>query len=245
MTRYFYDLHIHSCLSPCADDDMTPANIAGMAHLSGLQIVALTDHNACGNCAVFMDACEAYGIVGVPGMELTTAEEIHMVCLFPTLEAALVFDGVIAGHRLRVKNKPEIFGRQLLVNAEDEVIGEEPYLLSLATDLPIEEAYAQVVAHGGAAYPAHIDRQANGIIAVLGTVPEQPEFAAVELQSFENTALYQERHGLENKRILYASDAHTLGRVQDAEFTIGLQVQDNGAQQVCEALVRALRGEQL
>ena len=77
MNRYYYDLHMHSCLSPCADDDMTPANIAGMASLCGLQLVALTDHNTCGSCRAFVTACRQYGIVGVPGMELTTAEEIH------------------------------------------------------------------------------------------------------------------------------------------------------------------------
>ena len=91
MTRYKYDLHVHSCLSPCADDDMTPANIAGMAHLNGLQLLALTDHNSCKNCPAFMDACRQYGIVPVPGMELCTAEEIHMICLFASLDDALAF----------------------------------------------------------------------------------------------------------------------------------------------------------
>ena len=79
----FADLHIHSCLSPCADDDMTPADAAGMARLAGADVAALTDHNSAANCPAFFAACEAYGVVPVGGMELTTAEEIHLVCLFP------------------------------------------------------------------------------------------------------------------------------------------------------------------
>ena len=82
MNRYYYDLHIHSCLSPCGDDDSTPNNIAGMASLKGLQIVALTDHNTCKNCPAIMKKAEEYGVTEIPGMELTTSEEIHVLCLF-------------------------------------------------------------------------------------------------------------------------------------------------------------------
>ena len=89
MNAFAVDLHIHSCLSPCGEDDMTPCNIAGMGYLNGLKIMALTDHNTAKNCPAFFAACRAYGIVPVPGMELTTAEDVHMVCLFPELETAL------------------------------------------------------------------------------------------------------------------------------------------------------------
>ena len=84
MSKYYYDFHIHSCLSPCGDDDMTPANIAGASTLAGLNIVALTDHNTTKNCKAFLESAKQYGIIGVAGMELTTAEDIHMVCLFQT-----------------------------------------------------------------------------------------------------------------------------------------------------------------
>ena len=86
MTPYYYDLHIHSCLSPCADNDMTPNNIAAMSALKGLQIIALTDHNSCKNCPAFLEACRANGIIAVAGMELSTAEDIHLVCLFEELD---------------------------------------------------------------------------------------------------------------------------------------------------------------
>ena len=84
--KYYYDLHLHSCLSPCGDMDMTPNNITGMAKLLGLDIIALTDHNTCRNCEATIAAGKENGVVVVPGMELTTSEDIHAVCLFPNLE---------------------------------------------------------------------------------------------------------------------------------------------------------------
>ena len=99
MTPYFCDLHIHSCLSPCADDDMTPAYIAGMAALNGLRIVALTDHNSAANCPPFFTHAARLGLIPVGGMELTTAEDIHAVCLFPDLDGTMAFDAFVAKRR--------------------------------------------------------------------------------------------------------------------------------------------------
>lgn len=129
MTELFYDLHVHSCLSPCGDENMTPANIAGMAALKGLELVALTDHNSCRNCPAFLAAARAQGIVGIPGMELTTSEEVHAVCLFPKLEQAMDFDRFVYEQLLKVKNRPEIFGKQQIYDENDSVCGEEPCLL--------------------------------------------------------------------------------------------------------------------
>ena len=129
MNRYYYDFHIHSCLSPCADNDMTPANIAGMATLAGLNIVALTDHNTTKNCPAFFKAAKQNGIIAVAGMELTTAEDIHIVCLFEKLSEALSFGEEIEKHRIRIKNRPDIFGDQLIVDEDikkSEHIGVHP-----------------------------------------------------------------------------------------------------------------------
>ena len=114
MRRYYYDFHIHSCLSPCGDEDNTPNNIAGMASLSELDIVALTDHNTCKNCPAFFAAAEKYGIIPIAGMELTTSEDIHTVCLFETLEDALRFDSFIDTQRIKIRNRPEFFGEIIL-----------------------------------------------------------------------------------------------------------------------------------
>ena len=108
--RYPYDLHNHSCLSPCADNDNTPNNIVGMAYLCGLKIMALTDHNTAKNCPAFFEAAARYGIIPIAGMELTTSEDIHAVCLFPDLPSAMRFDEYIDSHRIKIKNRPEFFG---------------------------------------------------------------------------------------------------------------------------------------
>ena len=101
-----YDLHIHSCLSPCGDRDMTPNNIVNMALLAGLDMIALTDHNSCKNCPAFLRVAEQAGLVALPGMELCTAEECHVVCLFPTLDAAMAFDAMVETTLPPEENRP-------------------------------------------------------------------------------------------------------------------------------------------
>lgn len=241
MNRYYYDLHMHSCLSPCADDDMTPANIAGMASLCGLQLVALTDHNTCGNCRAFVTACRQYGIVGVPGMELTTAEEIHLVCLFPTVEAAEGFSEAVRDKRFPIRNKPAVFGNQFYMDAEDHILGEEPNLLIPATKLDLEAATALALAHGGAAYPAHIDRPSNGIIGILGGLPELPFFPTLELNDPDNRAQYASDYGLQDRRLLCSSDAHHLWDLRDASQSIALDDEPYSSQRVRDALIDLLR----
>lgn len=176
MTLYRCDLHIHSCLSPCGDDDMTPANIVGMATLNGLQIVALTDHNSLKNCPAFFKLAKAYGLIPVAGVELTTSEDVHAVCLFRDLESAMEFDRFIESRRIPIKNEPDIFGNQIIMDENDEKCGEEEYLLINAVNLSLDEAYYEVTRRGGACFPAHIDRSSNGIIAMLGDFPPEPHF---------------------------------------------------------------------
>ena len=151
MNKYYYDLHIHSCLSPCGSDDNTPNNIAGMATLCGLNIVALTDHNTCKNCPAFFEAAKRYGIIPVAGMELTTAEDIHVICLFENLEDAMAFDGEIDKRRIKIENRTDIFGNQFILDGEDNIIGEDKYLLSNATTVSLEEVPELVKSFGGIA----------------------------------------------------------------------------------------------
>ena len=125
MISLSYDLHLHSCLSPCGDGEMTPGNIAGMAMVNGLDVAALTDHNTARNCPAFLKWAERYGLVGIPGMELCTAEEVHVVCLFARLEDALSFDKYVYARLLPVENRPEIFGEQVLMDQEDRPAGTE------------------------------------------------------------------------------------------------------------------------
>lgn len=241
--RYYYDLHIHSCLSPCGDADATPGNMAGMGALAGLQIMALTDHNTCRNCPAFFEAAARYGIVPVAGMELTTAEDIHVVCLFPALEAALGFDRVVESRRIRIANRPDIFGEQWVMNGEDEVIGSEPDLLTNATTISLEEAPRLAADWGGVCYPAHIDRPSNGILAVLGCLPAEPVFPCVELQDGANEPAYRQQYLTPDTRVVVSSDAHYLWHIRDKERYIELADTAADDDAVRRQLIAALRGE--
>ncbi|MBQ7741264.1 MAG: PHP domain-containing protein [Eubacterium sp.] len=217
MNKYYYDLHIHSCLSPCADNDNTPNNLAGMASLCKLDIIALTDHNSAKNCPAFFEACGRYGITPVAGMELTTAEDIHAICLFEELEGALEFDTALQSRRMLIPNRTDIFGEQLILDGGDNVIESEEYFLSNATDISLDEAPKLVEKYSGICYPAHIDRQANGVISVLGTFPETPEFRCIEFNLAENAEEYIKKYKLTGKKIIVSSDAHYLTELKDRE----------------------------
>ncbi len=244
MGKYFYDLHIHSCLSPCGDDDMTPGNIAGMATLNGLQIVALTDHNTTANCPAFYAQAKKQGLIPVAGMELTTAEDVHLVCLFPTLEAAMAFGEMVNTRRIRIQNKPEIFGHQLILDANEEVIGEEADLLINATTISIEEAFSLVEPYGGICYPAHIDRSSNGMVAVLGAFPKKPAFTAYELNDPTSVPIYASMFPhIRDKARVINSDAHYLWDMSDALHFLELEDEPYSSDLVRENLFRYLRGE--
>lgn len=241
MSRYYYDLHIHSCLSPCADNDNTPNNIAGMAKISELDIVALTDHNSVKNCPAFFEAAERYGLVAVAGMELTTSEEIHIVCLFERLSDALRFGEEIDKRRLPVKNRPEIFGEQLILDSEDNPIGTEDNLLSVATNLSVEGLVDFVGRFGGICYPAHIDRDSNGIVAVLGTLPDSLGFKTVEFRDGKNIVDFSERFDLSDKTIVTNSDAHFLEGIRDKENYFDLPDGLSTAYEIRAELFKILR----
>lgn len=236
-----YDLHLHSCLSPCGDADMTPANIAGMASLNGLHVAALTDHNTCLNCPAFFDACRSYGIVPIAGMELTTAEEIHMVCLFPTLEAAMEFDLFVSAHRMKVPNRPEIFGEQIIVDGDDRPVGRVEELLVLATSLDLTTAAREVRRFGGVPFPAHIDKQSNSVIAVLGDLPIEPGFASVELHDADKLAELRARYpALRGLRAVVNSDAHLLESMPLEPSVLDLPVTFGDGAQLRRAIVALL-----
>lgn len=223
MSRYTYDLHMHSCLSPCADDDMTPNNMTGMGTVCGLQIMALTDHNTTKNCPAFFEAAKRQGIIPIAGMELTTAEDIHLCCLFETLEQAAAFDEAVTAQRILVNNRPDIFGDQMIMDGQDEVIGIEPHFLPNATMLSLEQGAALCVAHGGVCYPAHIDRPANGVVAVLGTFPEDPPFGIAEVNDPAKIESLKEQYPiLKDVFFVSGSDAHYLWDIREENSTVEL-----------------------
>ena len=242
MKEFTYELHLHSCLSPCGDDLMTPNNIAGMAMLNGVQIAALTDHNTARNCPAFFEACTKVGVIPVAGMELTTAEEIHMLCLFATLEEAMAFDAVVAEHRMKIKNRPAIFGEQQILNGDDELIGIEEDLLIAATDLDLDSAAALVHQMGGACLPAHVDKQANGLIGILGMFPPTPVFRAAELHDMSNREAYIMKYPeMQGLVILQNSDAHALDQMNMEPPMLMLDTDRTDGEAVRKALIAYLR----
>lgn len=244
MNTYTCDLHLHSCLSPCGDDDMTPGNIAGMAALNGLQIAALTDHNSSKNCPAFFRHAKANGIIPVAGMELTTAEDIHVVCLFRTLEDAMDFDAYVSAHRLLIPNRPEIFGHQWIMDENDEVIAEEENLLINASELTLEDAWREVTARGGAAYPAHIDRPSNGLIAMLGDFPADLPFTAYELNDEASRESYREQYpAIRSLSCIVSSDAHVLWNIAEGGFPIELDDEPYSSTLVRDRLIDYLLGK--
>ena len=220
---YYYDLHLHSCLSPCGDMDMTPNNLVNMAKLLGLDVIALTDHNTCLNCEAAMAVGEEVGVLVIPGMELTTAEDIHAVCLFPALENALAFSEHVDKNRIHVRNKAEIYGRQVIMDKEDNEIGEINDLLLPASFSGIGEAYRTAKEFGGICYPAHIDRDSLSILSVLGEIDEYCGFKTAELADISKLPELRAQHPILNSmNIITCSDAHYLENMRDAENTLDL-----------------------
>lgn len=214
--RFAFDLHMHSCLSPCGSDDMTPATVAGLCALGGLQVVALTDHNTVGNCPAFLRAAHHYGLVALPGMELCTREEVHVVCLFPDLDHALPFqDRVFAAMAALPENDVAVFGRQLRMDEDDNVLGEETRMLAGCADIGIYHVAALVAEHGGVAIPAHIDRDAFSLLSNLGLWDADMGFALAEV-SRRCPADFFSRPDLAGLAHIQGCDAHYIDQLQDA-----------------------------
>ena len=235
--KLYYDLHLHSCLSPCGDDDMTPANLAAMCALAGLDVVALTDHNTAGNCAAFCRAARRNGLLALPGMELCTREEVHVVCLFPTLESASSFSSYVGERLSPLSNDPDLFGHQVYMDDLDGVLGEETRLLAGCADISIDDVPALADRYGGLAYPAHIDRPSFSLISVLGFWNSDLGFPLAELSRACPPA-FTDRPDLRGLRFITASDAHYLDQVADAAHWMDLP------ERTPQAVLRWLRGSQ-
>lgn len=200
---------------------MTPANLVGMAFLNGLDVIALTDHNTCKNCKAAMFHGENYGITVIPGMELTTAEEVHVVCLFPTLENALAFDAYVYEHLLPVKNREDIFGKQQIMNEQDEVTGTVENLLINATDIYFDDVFHLVESYNGIAFPAHIDKTSTSLLSNLGFVPPDSTFTCAEIHDFKNLHKIQNEHSyFLHCNMISSSDAHYLQDIRQAQYQI-------------------------
>ena len=190
---------------------MTPANICGMAHIKGLDAIAVTDHNTARNLPYVKEAADYYGLILLPGMEITTKEEVHLLGYFRDVETAVEVGEIFSGHLPPMKNKPDFFGNQFVMNTDDEVMAVEERLLIGATDLDLAECTKIIREHGGAAVPAHINR-GHGLLVNLGLFPEEPDFPVVEVRP----ELPVNEKLITGKKRLWSSDAHHLGDILEA-----------------------------
>jgi hypothetical protein len=221
--KYFIDLHIHTTLSPCADNDMTPNNIVNMAMLKGLDFIAITDHNSARNVEAVIECARGKGIIIVPGMEVESAEEVHMVCLFPNLDAVYNMEELVQVHLPNLKNDVKIFGAQVIYNSRDEIIGYDDRLLVTATSLSIDRIKASVEDLGGIAIPSHVDRQSFSVISNLGFIPPELNFTVVELSKHTNKVAFLANNPfLSRYMMIQNSDAHHLEDISEAEEAIDL-----------------------
>ena len=228
--RAFVDLHIHSCLSPCAEDDMTPWNLVGMARVKGLEVIALTDHNTARNTPDAWAAGKEYGVEVIPGMEVTSREEVHILGYFPSLQSALAAGDEVYARLPNVPNRPELFGNQLLMENGDQPAGMLGKLLIGATDLSVDEVCALILRHGGVPVPAHINRGANGMIGALGLMPPLPQFPVAEVYRGAPCPPYAAK----GRFVLHASDAHRLQDISEPDFSLACEP-------TAEAVLRLLR----
>jgi PHP family Zn ribbon phosphoesterase len=171
--------HNHSCLSPCGSLDLSPRVIADLAALRGVTVLALTDHNSSLNCPAFAKVCPPRGILPLFGMEATTQEEVHMLCLFTSLEASLDFSEYAYGLLMPFLNNPDKTGDQVFVDEEDNIEGEVEYYLVNPLELTVDSIGEKVAEYGGIAIPAHVERPAFSMTSQLGVVVEGP-WTAVE-----------------------------------------------------------------
>lgn len=221
--KAYYDLHLHSCLSPCGDKDMTPNNIVNMAAILGLDIIALTDHNSCKNCKAAIEVGKTAGITVVPGMELCTSEEIHVVCLFPDLDSSTAFDKYVNTRCMAIKNREDIYGEQLIMDSNDKIIGKEDNLLILASDISVSQVHRVVDGFGGVCYPAHIDRDSYSILSSLGGIPPECNFTAVEITAKGNVEKLKKQHPfICDIPLIKSSDAHYLENIHEPQAFLEL-----------------------
>ena len=197
---------------------MTPNNIVNMSLLKELDMIAITDHNTTGNCHAVMEAA-GDNILVIPGLEVETSEEVHMACYFPDIEKAEEMEKLVKNSMPFIENRPEIFGKQLYMNALDEITGEEKNMLVRASGLDIYEVVNVCRELGGIAVPAHIDRSSYSVLSNLGFIPPDLNVPTVEITEKARNVMSEK---YPNFNILTNSDAHYLENISERYYFLEL-----------------------
>jgi 3',5'-nucleoside bisphosphate phosphatase len=223
MVKCYYDCHIHSALSPCGDEWMSPQNIVNMAVLKALDIIAITDHHSAKNCEVIKTIGEEKGLQVICGMEVESIEGIHFICLFETVSAILQFQKIIDKHLPNLSNPKNILGEQLIFNADDEKIGEETQLLLTSSNLKMNELINLVHQNNGLIFAAHVNKQKNSLFSVLGFMPKNSQLDGIEVSNHVQVLAFKEKYQLNDYSIIQNSDAHYLGDISERNNYLELE----------------------
>lgn len=221
LRTYRADLHVHTCLSPCGDLEMSPHKIANQAKIKELDILGICDHNSAENTPALMKAAEKFDIRVLPGLEVTSQEEVHILALFDKVEPALALQDIIYAH-LPGENDERAFGMQVIVNHRGDVLGFNKRLLIGASTLTLEEVVATIHSLNGLAVASHIDREGFSLIGQLGFIPDHLELDALEISPRMSFSEAQAKFA-PHLPIISSSDAHFLNEIGIGTTTFLLQ----------------------
>lgn len=229
--KLFYDFHIHSALSPCADDDMTPNNIINMALLKNLDVIAITDHNSILNLDAFEYVANKNNVLFIPGIEIQTIEDIHVICLFENLDSIKLFYKDIQALCTEYPHDEKKFGNQLIANEQDEIISTYRYSLLFPINISLSDLNKRIIKYNGLFIPAHIDKSSYSMISQLGFIPDDIKCDALEIYNIENIENYSKKY-----KILLNSDAHRLEDINERINSINVEKRS------IESIFHTLRG---
>jgi len=216
MQTFRADLHIHTVLSPCGDLEMSPANIVHAAKEKNIDIIGITDHNSTKQCEVIKQVACSEGIFVMAGAEVTTKEEVHCLTFFETNEKLLEFQQYLDLHLPDIKNDTKLFGYQVVVDKEENIVEEEDRLLISALDQSLEDIEKKVHQLGGLFIPAHINKSKFSIISQLGFVPADLQFEALEISKHVSKIDFLSKNRYLNKfTFIQDSDAHYVENIGD------------------------------
>lgn len=224
MREWVLDLHLHTVLSPCAGGDMTPPGVLTRVKQLSIDVIAVTDHNSAENVPAFMAAGKRAGVAVLPGMEVQTREDVHLVCLFDTPEQALAWQDTVYAHLPDLPNRKKSFGEQWVVDPDGRRVREVERLLLMGTDLTVDDVVDGVHQLGGLCVAAHIDRKAFSLWENLGCIPTDLPLDGVELtphlpRNQAQLSLLRERGFF----YLVASDAHWLDGLYPPQCFAGME----------------------
>lgn len=208
LRKFRADLHMHTCLSPCAELDMTPSSIVKAASEKGLDIIAITDHNTAENVPAAIKSARNYDLTVLAGMEITSSEEAHILAIFDN-EGIEKLQEIIYSNMSSAENDEKRFGEQVIVNEKEEVLGFNKRMLIAATELPAQSIIDKIHELGGIAIASHIDKDVFSVISQLGFIADDMDFDALEISPNINRETAEEQYKMYNSFTwISSSDAH-------------------------------------